>query len=79
MTTSNIGRKNYYGVDLEPGVEYLWCAFGYSVSQLFCDDSHEGIQLHPKPIKVREAMSIYLCGCKFTTDALYCDGSHVGL
>ena len=79
MAAPEIARKNYYEVDLEPGVEYLWCACGLSARQPFCDDSHEGTEFQPKPIKVGEAMRLYLCGCKRTTDAPYCDGSHAGL
>jgi CDGSH-type Zn-finger protein len=79
MSEPKIARRNYYEVDLDPGVEYLWCACGRSASQPFCDDSHAGTEFQPKPLKVGEAMRLYLCGCKHTTDAPYCDGSHAGL
>jgi CDGSH-type Zn-finger protein len=79
VTEPEIARKNYYMVDLEPGVEYLWCACGRSKSQPFCDNSHDGTAFRPKMIEVVEAMRLYLCGCKRTTDAPYCDGSHVAL
>ena len=51
MAEPEIARRNYYEVDLEPGVEYFWCACGRSASQPFCDDSHEGTEFQPKPIK----------------------------
>ena len=79
MAQPEIARKNYYEVDLEPGVEYLWCGCGHSKSQPFCDGSHSGTEFRPKMIKVGEAMRLYLCGCKRTTDAPYCDGTHVAL
>ncbi len=79
MAEPEIARKNYYQVDLEPGVTYLWCACGRSAEQPFCDGTHKGSGFSPKPLTVGEAMRLYLCGCKRTTDAPYCDGTHAGL
>lgn len=69
-------RNNYYAVDLEADTDYFWCACGHSRTQPFCDGAHKGTEFRPKPIRVGEAMTLYLCGCKRTSDPPYCDGTH---
>jgi CDGSH-type Zn-finger protein len=64
--------------ELEPGT-YAWCACGHSENQPFCDGSHAGTGMAPKPFKVEEKTKVALCMCKRTQGAPFCDGSHGGL
>lgn len=42
-------QKEPYGVNVEAGKRYFWCACGRSSSQPFCDGSHQGTGLTPIP------------------------------
>jgi len=42
-------QKEPYGVNIEAGKRYFWCACGRSASQPFCDGSHKGTGLTPVP------------------------------
>ena len=63
-------------VELEAGKEYWWCACGRSASQPFCDGSHEGTGIDPKPFTAEKSGKAWLCQCKKTANPPYCDGSH---
>jgi CDGSH-type Zn-finger protein len=68
-----------YAVDVESGKTYYWCACGRSKNQPFCDGSHQGTGLEPRPFTAEESGTVYLCGCKKTGNAPFCDGTHNSL
>jgi CDGSH-type Zn-finger protein len=36
-------QKEPYGINVEVGKRYFWCACGRSASQPFCDGTHNGL------------------------------------
>lgn len=62
-------------LELEPG-EYWWCSCGRSMTQPFCDGSHEGTGFEPMSVVIREKTKVWLCNCKYTKGQPFCDGSH---
>ena len=40
-------QKSPYGIELEIGKKYYWCACGRSNNQPFCDGSHQGTSFEP--------------------------------
>ena len=50
-----------------------------SITQPFCDGSHQGTEFKPTIYKARETAEIYFCGCKKTSNMPLCDGSHMKL
>jgi CDGSH-type Zn-finger protein/mannose-6-phosphate isomerase-like protein (cupin superfamily) len=66
-------------VSLKGGRTYLWCRCGRSANQPFCDGSHRGTGLEPKPFVVRSDEEVLLCGCKHSADPPFCDGTHTNL
>ena len=69
-------QKAPYGIDVEAGKTYFWCACGRSKSQPFCDGSHAGTGLQPVAYKADAAKKLWFCGCKATKTKPFCDGSH---
>ena len=69
-------QKSPYGIELEIGKKYYWCACGRSNNQPFCDGSHQGTSFEPVVFTADKSGMAYLCGCKKTTDQPYCDGTH---
>ena len=65
-----------FGVEVEAGKAYFWCACGQSSSQPFCDGSHSGTDFTPLKYEAQESKTVYFCGCKATAGAPLCDGSH---
>lgn len=65
-----------YGVDVEAGKDYFWCACGKSQKQPFCDGSHKGSDIVPLKYTADESKKVFLCGCKATKSQPLCDGSH---
>jgi CDGSH-type Zn-finger protein len=65
-----------YGVEVEAGESYFWCACGKSSKQPFCDGSHKGSDFTPLKYEATESAKVYFCGCKQTASAPLCDGSH---
>ena len=47
-------QKAPYGVTVEAGKRYFWCACGRSANQPFCDGSHKGTGLTPDAVHRRE-------------------------
>lgn len=69
-------QKAPYGIDVEAGKTYFWCACGRSKAQPFCDGSHAGTGLQPLSYKADAAKKLWFCGCKATKTQPFCDGSH---
>ena len=65
-----------FGVEVEEGKAYFWCACGLSTSQPFCDGSHQGSEFVPQAFVCAESKDYYLCQCKKSANKPYCDGSH---
>ena len=72
-------QKEPYGINVEAGKRYFWCACGRSASQPFCDGSHKGSGLTPVPFTAEVTEEVWLCGCKQTAGKPFCDGTHNGL
>ena len=72
-------QKAPYGVVVEAGKKYFWCACGRSQGQPFCDGSHKGSRFRPIEMKAEEAATISFCGCKQTGNQPRCDGTHRSL
>ena len=69
-------QRGPYGVKVEAGKEYWWCACGRSKAQPFCDGSHKGTGLAPMMFKAETPGELWFCGCKATGAKPFCDGSH---
>ena len=69
-------QKAPYGVNVEAGKNYWWCACGRSASQPFCDGSHKAVGLAPLAFTAEKSGTVYLCGCKATSGKPFCDGTH---
>ena len=65
-----------FGVNVEEGKTYFWCACGKSATQPFCDGSHKDTSFTPVKYEATESTSVYFCGCKATKNQPLCDGSH---
>ncbi len=65
-----------FGIDVEAGESYFWCACGLSATQPFCDGSHKGTGYSPVRLDATENTKLFFCGCKATGTAPLCDGSH---
>lgn len=76
MSEPVFAQKSPYGVDVEAGQEYWWCACGKSASQPFCDGSHKGTGLSPQQYSATKTGKVWFCGCKNTADTPMCDGTH---
>jgi CDGSH-type Zn-finger protein len=69
-------QKAPYGITVEAGHEYWWCACGRSKSQPFCDGSHKGTGLSPLQYTASQSQQLWFCGCKHSAAKPLCDGSH---
>jgi CDGSH iron-sulfur domain-containing protein 3 len=65
-----------YGVNVEAGRDYYWCACGRSSAQPFCDGTHKSVGLAPMKFTAAETKQAWLCGCKATANQPFCDGTH---
>ena len=65
-----------FGVQVEAGKAYFWCACGKSANQPFCDGSHRGSEFSPVKYVADADREVYFCGCKSTGNQPLCDGSH---
>ena len=79
MSNPEIPQKSPYGVEVEEGKTYYWCACGRSGKQPFCDGSHKGTEFNPLAYTAEKSAKVFLCGCKHSTDKPFCDGSHKNL
>jgi CDGSH-type Zn-finger protein len=71
-----IAQKAPYGVDVEKGKTYYWCACGRSKNQPYCDGSHQGTGIEPVAFTAEETEKAWLCGCKKSANPPFCDGTH---
>jgi CDGSH-type Zn-finger protein len=69
-------QKSPYGVTVEAGKEYWWCACGRSKNQPFCDGSHKGTGFAPIEYKATESTKAFFCACKRSAKKPLCDGTH---
>jgi len=65
-----------FGIEVEAGKSYYWCACGLSKKQPFCDGSHQGSDFTPIKYVADEGKKVFFCGCKATGNQPLCDGSH---
>lgn len=79
MVDPVIAQRSPFGVDVEQGKTYAWCACGRSATQPFCDGSHKGSPFTPVVYKADQSGTLYFCGCKRTKSKPLCDGSHKSL
>lgn len=79
MSEPVVAQKKPYGVDVEQGEDYWWCACGRSEKQPFCDGSHKGTDFKPVQYTASEGKQEWFCGCKKTAGQPMCDGSHKNL
>jgi CDGSH iron-sulfur domain-containing protein 3 len=79
MDAPRIARKEPFGLTLESGKTYAWCACGLSQKQPFCDGAHKVTAFKPVVFKQEKTEEVWLCGCKQTKDRPFCDGTHNGL
>ena len=76
MADPIVAQKAPYGVDVEAGKQYYWCACGRSAKQPFCDGSHKAVGMAPLAWTAAETKKAFFCGCKATKNKPLCDGSH---
>lgn len=79
MAEPVVAQKAPYGVDVEEGKTYFWCACGKSANQPFCDGSHQDTGFLPMKFEAAETKKVFFCGCKQTKSPVMCDGSHNAL
>ena len=63
MTDPVVAQKAPFGVKVEEGKSYWWCACGLSKEQPFCDGSHKGTGIEPSKYsarKVRHGVFLWL-------------------
>ena len=76
MADPIIAQKAPFGVEVEAGKTYFWCACGKSAKQPFCDGSHADTEFTPMKFEAKESKQLFFCGCKFSGNKPFCDGSH---
>lgn len=79
MTEPVITQKAPFGVEVEAGKSYFWCACGKSATQPFCDGSHKGSGISPMKYEATETKKVHFCGCRHSHNLPLCDGTHKSL
>jgi CDGSH-type Zn-finger protein len=74
--TPQIAQKGPYGVQVEAGKTYFWCACGRSKNQPFCDSSHRATTIWPVKFTATETKKVWFCGCKQSGNKPFCDSTH---
>ena len=74
-----VARKGPFGVVVEKGKTYWWCACGLSKSQPFCDGSHKGTDFEPVKYMAEEKVMVAFCGCKRSGHKPFCDDAHIAI
>lgn len=76
MAEPVVAQKSPFGVEVQAGRSYWWCACGRSKNQPFCDGSHKGTEFSPVEFKADTARQVFFCGCKSSGKRPVCDGTH---
>ncbi|MCB1693685.1 MAG: CDGSH iron-sulfur domain-containing protein [Pseudomonadales bacterium] len=79
MADPNIAQKAPFGIDVQAGKTYFWCACGKSSKQPFCDGSHADTTFLPVKFECTETKKVFFCGCKHSQTKPVCDGTHNSL
>jgi CDGSH-type Zn-finger protein len=74
-----VARKGPFGVVVERGKTYWWCACGLSKSQPFCDGSHKETDFEPVKYVAEDKVMVAFCGCKRSKYKPFCDDSHIAI
>jgi CDGSH-type Zn-finger protein len=74
--TPEIAQKGPYGVEVEAGKTYFWCACGRSKTQPFCDQSHKATTIRPLKYVAEKTGKVWFCGCKRSGHKPLCDSTH---
>ncbi len=74
-----VAKKGPFGVVVEKGKTYWWCACGRSQSQPFCDGSHKGTDFEPVEYVAQDDVMVAFCGCKRSRHAPHCDDTHISI
>ena len=72
-------QKEPYGINVEAGKRYFWCACGRSANQPFCDGSHQGTGLDPGSVHRRGDRRGLAVRLQADRGKPFCDGTHNGL
>lgn len=84
-TRAKVAKKGPYGIRVEAGKTYYWCACGLSKNQPFCDGSHvqfnrdHGSSFQPLKYVADQSRTVWFCGCKQTKAPPFCDGTHTSV
>ena len=76
MAEPIVSQKAPFGVAVEAGKRYFWCACGRSSNQPFCDGSHKDTGITPILFTADKSEELWFCGCKATGGKPFCDGTH---
>ena len=71
-----VTQKGPTAITVEAGKTYLYCAFGRSQKQPFCEGSHSGTSFSPTLYKSEQSKTVYFCACRASKKGVQCDGSH---
>jgi CDGSH-type Zn-finger protein len=74
-----VARKGPFGVVVEKGKTYWWCACGLSKSQPFCDGSHKETGFEPVKYVAEDDVMVAFCGCKRSRHMPHCDDTHISI
>lgn len=74
-----VARKGPFGVVVEKGRTYWWCACGLSKKQPFCDGSHKTTDFEPVKYVAQDKVMVAFCGCKRSLCKPFCDDSHIAI
>jgi CDGSH iron-sulfur domain-containing protein 3 len=75
MADPIVASRAPFGVDVEAGTSYWWCACGKSQTRPFCDGSHKGGPFTPAEYRATATAAVWFCGCKHSHKAPRCDGT----
>jgi hypothetical protein len=78
MVTPTIAQKAPFGVDVEAGKPYGWCACGETIHSRFATEAIGGL-LVPAQYECTETGAVWFCGCRQSRNQPLCDGSHNSL
>ncbi|MCL6416673.1 CDGSH iron-sulfur domain-containing protein [Aestuariirhabdus sp. Z084] len=63
-------------VEVIEGKRYFWCTCDLSITQPFCDGSHQDSNLKPLVFLATQTTNVRFCRCKQTASPPLCDGTH---